>query len=227
MEKLVYLLFHEAAHDGDRLREALCSEAAPALRAAGATDIRVCVNDGAVAGSSLMTRSDPPIRAFVTFWLGCIDDRGPCEDALAAQAPRLAGYLVTESSVMVPPRTIGARTEGMNQVTCIAKRADLDDDEFRRIWHTDHRRVAIETQSTFGYTRNVIQHALTPDAPDCWAAIVEETFPIGALHDPKVFYDAADDAELERNMKSMMESCNRFLDLEPLEFSHMSEYPLG
>jgi len=227
MEKLAYLLFHEAAHDGDALRDTVRDEAAPRLRDAGATDLKLCVHDSAVAGSNLLTRSDPPIRAFISFWLPCIDDRGPCEEALAAVAPRIAGYLVTESSVMVPPRTVGERTEGMNQVTCIAKRADISDEEFRRIWHTDHRRVAIETQSTFGYTRNVIQHALTPDAPDCWAAIVEETFPIGALHDPKVFYDAADDAALERNMNTMMESCNRFLDLGPLEFSHMSEYPLG
>ena len=162
----------------------------------------------------------------VTFWLEAIDDRPACEEILAATAPEIAGYLVTESSVMVPPRQTGERTPGMNQVTCIAQRKDISDEEFRQIWHNDHKKVAIETQSTFGYTRNVISHALTPDAP-VWAAIVEETFPIEALHDPKVFYDADNDEELAANMKIMMDSCQRFLDFEPLEFSHMSEYELG
>ena len=115
----------------------------------------------------------------------------------------------------------------MCQVTCIAKRQGLDYDEFTRIWHVDHKQVAIETQSTTGYVRNEFVRALTPGAPAGWIAIVEETFPIGALDDPKVFYDAANDEELKRNLDRMMASCARFLDMEPLEFTHMSEYYLG
>jgi hypothetical protein len=226
MEKLLYLLFADADRPGDKLRDSVIQNAVPRLREAGATKIRLSVHDSDVQGSNLLTRSDPPIRAMLTFWLEAIDDRHECESILAASAVRIAGYLVTESAVMVPPRQTGERTPGMNQVTCIAQRKDISDEEFRRIWHNDHKKVAIETQSTFGYTRNVISHALTPDAP-AWAAIVEETFPIEALHDPKVFYDANNDEELAANMKTMMDSCQRFLDFEPLEFSHMSEYELG
>ena len=50
---------------------------------------------------------------------------------------------------------------------------------------------------------------------------------IGALDDPKVFYDAASDEELKKNLDQMMTSCDRFLDMGPLEFTHMSEYYLG
>ena len=60
-----------------------------------------------------------------------------------------------------------------------------------------------------------------------WDAIVEETFPIEALTDPKVFYDAGDDDELKANADRMLESCRRFLDFEPMEWTHMSEYCLG
>jgi hypothetical protein len=67
---------------------------------------------------------------------------------------------------------------------------------------------------------------LTPDAPG-WAAIVEETFPIGALTDPKVFYDAKSDADLRARMDRMLKSCQRFLAFEPMEYTHMSEYYLG
>ena len=119
-----------------------------------------------------------------------------------------------------PP--VGERAPGMNQVTCLSKREDIEDDEFFRIWHGDHKRVAIETQSTFGYVRNVIVRRLTPDGP-AWTAIVEESFPIGALADPMVFYDAKDAADLEQLLDRMMTSCRRFLRFDDMEVTHMSE----
>jgi len=226
MEKLVYLIFQKAELPGSELRTNLLEKAAPALRAAGAREITVSVHDEAVADGTPMRRSDPPIRAMVSFWMQNADDRGPCEAALAEQARRLAGYLVVESRPLVHEAPRGRRTPGMNQVTCIAKKPDLDYDEFIRIWQQDHKRVAIETQSTVGYVRNVVVRKLTDGAPD-WDAIVEETFPIEALSDPRVFYDAKSEEELKRNTRLMLESCRRFLDFEPLEYTHMSEYYLG
>ena len=226
MEKLVYLIFQEAELPCSELRVALLEKAAPALRAAGAREITVHVHDEAVADGTPMRRSDPPIRAMASFWMQNADDRGPCKDALTAHARRLAGYLVVESRPLVHEAPRGRRTPGMNQVTCIAKKPGLDYDEFIRIWHQDHKVVAVETQSTVGYVRNVIVRKLTEGAPD-WDAIVEETFPIEALSDPRVFYDAKSEEELKRNSERMVESCQRFLDFEPLEYTHMSEYYLG
>lgn len=227
MEKLVYLLFDEGDRPGAELRDALRDQAVPALRAAGASQITLHVQDEAVAAGTPLRKSDPPIRAMVSFWLGDSDERGPCEAALAARARGMAGYLVVESRPMDHRPPQGQRTPGMCQVTCIAKLPDLDYDEFTRIWHEDHKKVAIETQSTTGYVRNEFVRALTPGAPGDWIAIVEETFPIGALDDAKVFYDAASDEEFKANVGRMVTSCNRFLDMGPLEFTHMSEYNLG
>jgi hypothetical protein len=114
----------------------------------------------------------------------------------------------------------------MDQVTCFARKPGLDWEGFLRLWHGDHRAVAIETQSTFGYVRNAVVRRLTPDAP-AWDAIVEESFPIGALTDPRVFYDAKSDEELRSRMERMLASCRRFLDFDTLEYTHMSEYYLG
>jgi hypothetical protein len=226
MEKLCYLLFREAEVPGSELRQALLDKAVPALRAAGAREITLHVQDEDVAAGSPLRRSDPPIRAMVSFWLHDADLRGPCEAALALHARRLAGYVVLESRPLVHDAPKGRRTPGANQLTCIARKPGLSQEEFIRIWHGDHRAVAIETQSTTGYVRNEIVRALTPGAPP-WAAIVEETFPIGALTDPKVFYAAKDDADLRARMERMMASCRRFLDFEPMEYTHMSEYYLG
>jgi hypothetical protein len=226
MEKLCYLLFREAALPGATLREELLAKAVPALRAAGASGIVLHVEDEHTAAGAPLRRSDPPLRAMVSFWMQDCGERAACEAALAPHAKRLAGYLVVESRPLVHPTAKGRRSEGTNQLTCIARKAGLSDDEFLRLWHGDHRAVAIETQSTTGYVRNTIVRRLTPGAPD-WDGIVEETFPLGALTDPKVFYDAKDDADLRRRQQRMMESCQRFLDFEKLEYAHTSEYDLG
>jgi EthD domain-containing protein len=226
MEKLCYLLFGDAEVPGSALRQAVVEKAVPALRAAGARELVLHVQDEDVAAGSPLRRSDPPIRAMVSFWLQDADGRGPCEAALAPHAARLAGYLVVESRPLVHETSKGRRSPGMNQVTCVARKPGLDYAEFTRIWHGDHRAVAIETQSTTGYVRNEIVRALTPGAPP-WTAIVEETFPIGALTDPKVFYAAKDDADLHARMDRMLQSCQRFLDFEPMEYTFTSEYYLG
>lgn len=225
MEKLIYLLFDAADRSGDELRDRILTKAAPALREAGAERIVLDVQDADVADGEPMRRSDPPIRAMVSFWMECADGRDACEEALAEHVAGLAGYLVVESRPMVHETNPGGRSPGMNQVTCISRKPGMSDEDFYGHWHTTHKQVAIETQSTTGYVRNVIQRCVTPGAP-VWDAIVEETFPIGALTDPKVFYDAADDAELKANLDRMMESCHHFLDFEPMEVTHMSEYCL-
>jgi len=226
MEKLCYLVFRDAEVPGSALRQTLVEKAVPAMRVAGAREITLHVQDEEVAAGTPLRRSDPPIRAMVSFWLQDADERGPCETALAPHAARLAGYLVVESRPLVHEMPKGRRSPGMNQVTCVSRKPGLDHAEFIRIWHDDHRAVAIETQSTTGYVRNEIVRPLTPGAPP-WTAIVEETFPIGALTDPKVFYDAKDDADLRARMDRMMKSCQRFLDFEPMEYTLTSEYYLG
>jgi hypothetical protein len=226
MEKLCYLLFREDDVPGSQLREALVEKAVPALRAAGSREIALHVQDEAVAAGTPLRRSDPPIRAMVSFWMQDCGERAACEAALAPHARRLAGYLVVESRPLVHPVRKGHRSEGTNQVTCIARKPGLSDEEFIRLWHGDHRAVAIETQSTTGYVRNTIVRALTPGAP-AWDGIVEETFPLGALTDPKVFYAAKNDDDLRARQQRMMHSCQRFLDFDTLEYTHMSEYYLG
>lgn len=229
MQKLFYLLFDDADASGTQLRESLCDEAAPEIHASGGREVTVFGNDDAVAaGPFQVRRSDPPIRAMVSFWLEDAADRTKAEAALRRRSRDLAGYLVVESRPMVYDRPLGRRVDGMKQITCIARRPDVSVEEFTRIWMTDHRDVAIQTQSTFGYVRNEIFRGLTPGAPTQWSAFVEESFPIEALTDLKVFYNhASSDEELQARSSRMMESCNRFLDPEPMEVTYVSEYYLG
>src|SRR5690606_37767333 len=131
-------------------------------------------------------------------------------------ASRMAGYLVVESRPLPNPERVaerGGRLPGWVQVTGITPKPGLSYDDFLRHWYDVHRKVAIETQSSTGYVRNEIVRPLTEAAP-AWAAIVEETFPSGALSDPRVFYDGRGSEERFRdNARRMIESVQQFLDL--------------
>jgi len=69
--------------------------------------------------------------------------------------------------------------------------------------------VALETQSTFGYTQNAVVRALTAGAPPI-SAIVEELFPPEAISDLHAFFGAADDDDLRDRMERMLASTAAF-----------------
>lgn len=227
MQKLFYLLFDAPDADGDALRDALIDQAVPVMRENGAREITVFASDGAVADGNPVRQVNPPIRAMVSFWLEDAADRSPSEAALAARVESVAGYLVVESKPMPHELVAGERTKGMKQISCITKRDDISQEDYIRIWHEDHRKVAIDTQSTFGYVRNEIFRPLTEDAPDQWDAFVEESFPMEALTSQHAFYDAKTQEEYEANFRTMMDSCARFLDHGPIEVTFVSEYYCG
>lgn len=228
MEKLAYVVWKRAGEPDARFAQRLLEEAAPRLRAR-AERLRISVvDDDVAAGAALrLGRQDPAPSGLVSFWLEQSQERAEAEAILADACGRLAGYLVVESRPLVnrahraPP---GERTPGFALVSCIEPKDGLSHEEFVRLWYEVQRETAIETQSTFGYVRNEVVRALTPGAPP-WAAIVEENFPLGALTDPAVFYDAAGDPErLRTNQERMLRAVESFLALDRVESHPMSEY---
>jgi hypothetical protein len=231
MEKLAYVAWKRAGEPDGRFQARLLEEVAPRLRAL-ATRLRISVVDGDVAAGARLHigKLDPRPAGLVSFWLEQSQERSACEARIAASCDRCAGYLVVESRPLVntarraPP---GARTPGFALVSCIEAKDGLAKDEFIRLWYTVQRDTALETQSTFGYVRNEIVRALTPDAPR-WDAIVEENFPLGALDNPAVFYDAVGDPErLRRNQERMFRAVEQFIALDRIESHPMSEYDLS
>ena len=86
-------------------------------------------------------------------------------------------------------------------------------------------KVAIETQSTFGYTQNAVVRSLTPNAP-VLAGIVEELFPAEAIRDLKAFFGAADDADLQQRLGRMLASTSAFGANENIDTVPTSRYVL-
>ena len=228
MEKIVTLLWKPSDQPKQSFADALLTRAAARLRELGARKLKVNVEDDAVEGDVLrMNPAGPPKAGMVSYWLECAQDRGPLEKVLAEASASLTSFLVVESIPIVNTKHVakpGERTPGMSQVTGIVAKKDLPYDEFIRIWQTEQLPCAIETQSTFQYVRNEIVRTLSGSTPP-WAAIVEESFPIEAMRNPRVFYDAADDEEkFRRNLKRMIETVQRFLEMDQTDVTITSEY---
>jgi hypothetical protein len=193
--------------------ERLRGPVASSLLELGLPGLTVNVRDGAVRDSLMtLTILDPPVVGLVTAWVqqSYGDQIRAAVDLLARECDSVAAYLVTESVPLPPPETAaGARTEGFANVALLRRPTNLDAETWFARWHVDHTPVAIETQSTFGYTQNAVVRALTSDAP-VLAAIVEELFPIEATSDLHAFFDAADDADLSDRMNRMVASTTAF-----------------
>ncbi len=229
MEKLVYVLWKKPELSAAELRTALLSRIAEQITSEGGSRLEVNVADEHTepVRTARMTHLDPPIDAVVSFWMDDSDLRAAQEAALAEVCGRMAGYLVAESVPLAntthaaPP---GERVPGINMIALIERPESMDYHEWIDHWRGHHRTVALETQCTYLYVRNVVVHPLTKDAP-AWAGIVEEGFPTEAVTNPMIWYRAGgDQKKLQENMSRMIESVQAFLDVNRVESHPMSQY---
>jgi len=213
---------------------AMLADLPDALKAAGASGIRINLRDKEVAaGAALIQKwQEPQQEAVVQYWLPSANAifRADADRAIAAHCGRFAAWLVAESTIIANhehPPVSGQRTWGWSQASFINFRNDLDRMEAMNVWHSHHTRVAIDTQSNFEYVQNLVVRPLTDDAPQ-YDAFVEECFPVGALNDPHAFFDAVGDpAKFEANLDSMMDSCGRFIQFGRIDIIPTSQYDFG
>lgn len=225
MEKVIAVLMRP---DSD---EQWCSRqrgpVADALLESGLPGLSVNVRDDAVRHSLMtLTTLDPPVAAVVSMWTQqCYGEQmATALNLLAAECEHLAAYLVTESvPLQAPVVESGARTPGLANIALLRRPAGLDRDSWLTRWQRDHTAVAIETQSTFGYTQNWVVRSLTPDAPGI-AGIVEELFPAEAITDLKAFFGAADDDDLQDRLGRMVASTSAFGANENIDTVPTSRY---
>jgi EthD domain len=211
VEKVIITLRAADADEGWCIR--LRRQVAADLLETGAPGLAINVRDDAVRKSLMtLTTLEPPVVGFVTLWTqqSYGDQVRAALARLDQECDDVAAYLVTESVPLPPPEAVsGERTPGLANVALIRRPDDLDEASWRKRWHIDHTPVAIETQSTFGYTQNQVVHPLTPGAPRI-NAIVEELFPLEAISDLHAFFGAADDNDLRDRMERMVASTEAF-----------------
>src|ERR1700739_4789646 len=226
MEKVIAVLMRADSNDDWCARQR--GPVADALLELGVPGLAVNVRDDAVRHSLMaLTTLDPPVAAVVSMWTQqCYGDQiATALRLLEAQCDQLAAYLVTESVPLQAPLQLGSRTTGLANIALLRRPAELDQATWLRRWQHGHTPVAIETQSTFGYTQIAVVRALTPDAPQL-SGIVEELFPAEAITDLKAFFGAADDADLQQRLSRMVASTSAFGANENIDTVPTSRYVL-
>jgi EthD domain len=225
MEKVILVLRCATADEQwcDRLRGPVAQD----LLDLGLPGVTLNLKDDAVRQSLMtLTTLDPPVSGFVSLWTqqSYGDQITRAVSLLEKECDDVFGYLVTESVPLPPPHTApGIRTAGLANVALLRRPASLSEDTWRARWHLDHTPVAIETQSTFGYSQNEVVRALTPNAP-VLAAIVEELFPAEAITDILAFFGAADDDDLNTRISRMVASTKAFGANENVDTVPTSRY---
>lgn len=237
MEKLLYPLWKEAGMEADEFRDMLLGQLGRELaQSAAVHGIRLTVADSAVseAAGRRMESHAPLPDAVLSLWVDSACASQAWEPLIDHCVSRRTAYLVAEGEPLVSqrrhPSKPGDRVYGMCHVVFFRKPAQIDRNEWLAVWKDSHTRVAIDTQSTFGYRQNVVVRVLGEDTL-VFDAIVEENFPPEAMTSDHAFYDTGGDEEqLQQRMTTMMESCARFIDFEHIDVIPMSEYvikPLG
>jgi EthD domain len=225
MEKVIAVLMRADPDDDWCARQR--GPVADALLGLGVSGLSVNVRDSAVRHSLMtLTTLDPPVAAVVSLWTQqCYGDQmAAALDLLAKECEQLGAYLVTESVPLIAPTVEPAsRTPGLANIALLRRPDGLDQATWLSRWQGDHTSVAIETQSTFGYTQNWVVRMLTPGAPGI-AGIVEELFPPEAITDLKAFFGAADDDDLKNRVSQMVASTTAFGANENIDTVPTSRY---
>lgn len=231
MEKLVCLLWAAAGAERERFNAGLLERLPAALADAGASRIRLNLEDAQVSAGAPLRQSRGPRQhdAVVQFWLPSASSllRGAIDRVLNAECDHWHGWVVAELTIIANaayPARQGERTPGWAQMAFLTLPERLGHAQWREIWQDHHTLVAIETQANFEYVQNLVVRALTPDAPP-YVGIVEECFPEAALTDPLAFFDAVGDpARFRANLDRMMESCDRFIDRGTIDVIPTGQY---
>lgn len=175
--------------------------------------------------------TDHPNDAVINFWSEHAYELDHIYQ-LAQNMAKIQAYGVMESSAIPYEMPIG-RVTGMCQVAFIKKPAAQSRQDWLDAWLGDHTRVAIDTQSNFGYRQNVVAVPLPLKASrerewPLMDAIVEENFPAIAMTSREAFFDAEDNPEkFEEHQQIMMQSCFKFIDFEVFDCVPMSQYVMS
>lgn len=225
MEKVIAVLRRAEPDDTWCARQR--GPVADALLGLGLAGLSVNVRDDAVRHSLMtLTTLDPPVAAVVSMWTQqCYGEQMTAAlDLLSRESAQLGAYLVTESVPLPAPAVEpGSRTPGLANIALLRRPVAMDQATWLNRWQQDHTSVAIETQSTFGYTQNWVVRTLTEGAPGI-AGIVEELFPAEAITDLQAFFGAADDDDLQHRLGRMVASTTAFGANENIDAVPTSRY---
>jgi len=222
--KHMFLLYRPPEKAAEPIHERLLGGVADAVIGAGARKVTVNVADTKLPSLRPNRDDGASLTAMVSVW-GIEDSALPqlCQ-TLDPTGSYAAGYRVSEATPLDYDHKgrHGSRSPGVVQVTCLRRRPGMNRAAFIEHWHRRHTPLALRVHPLWRYGRNVVDEAITRDAP-AHEGLVE-------LH----FRHAEDLTDVERlyggdraNAQVIAEDVRTFIDMQTIQVTPMSEYVFG
>lgn len=217
----MYVLWKPAAETIDAFRRRLFEQQVPELLrlAPGALTVSIADVEG---GSQARPRDDGSTPAGLVSVR--VEKHEQARETIRALDPALghvAGYAVRESIPLAYDErrwSDGEATPGAKQVTLLRRRPDLPEREFLRRWHEIHTPLALSVHPLWAYHRNVVESALTPNAP-AYDGIVELMVrEVRDLTEPMRFFGGKTE-----NVRRIVDDVRKWLDFDTIEYYAMRE----
>ena len=227
MEKLAYQLWKKDDDSLETFKEALLENLSRDIGEL-VSELQINIADSDVIPANNLAQSNyPPAPNAVLFIkVKSYFLANTLESHLEKITNKIYGFVVSESIILDSSEKspLGLRSEGFSQVVFLEKPKTMSTFDWFDHWTNFHTKIAIQTQSNFIYVQNTVVRSLQKESPS-FIAIIEECFPLEAMTDPEVFYNAQNNPEqFAKHVQIMMDSCEKFIDFKKIEVIPTSRY---
>jgi hypothetical protein len=227
MEKLAYQLWKKDDDSLDTFKDVLLNNLKRDIaELVSALQINIADADVEPANNLAQSNYPPAPNAVIFVKVKSYFLADTLESFLEKITSKVHGFVVSESIILdnSEKSPLGSRSEGFSQVVLLEKPETMSAFDWFDYWTNFHTKIAIQTQSNFIYIQNTVVRPLQKASPS-FIAIIEECFPLEAMTDPEVFYNAKNNPEqFAKHVQIMMESCEKFIDFKKIEVIPTSRY---
>ena len=227
MEKLAYQLWKKDDDSLDAFKDTLLNNLKIDIaELVSALQINIADADVEPANNLAQSNYPPAPNAVIFIKVKSYFLADTLESFLEKITSKVHGFVVSESIILdnSEKSPLGSRSEGFSQVVLLEKPETMSAFDWFDYWTNFHTKIAIQTQSNFIYVQNTVVRPLQKASPS-FIAIIEECFPLEAMKDPEVFYNAKNNPEqFAKHLQIMMESCEKFIDFKKIEVIPTSRY---
>ena len=227
MEKLAYQLWKKDDDSLENFKEALLKNLSKDIgELVQELQINIADSDVVPANNLVQSNYPPAPNAVIFMKVKSYFLADTLESHLEKITNKIHGFVVSESIILdnTEKSPLGLRSEGFSQVVFLEKPKTMSTFDWFDHWTKFHTKIAIQTQSNFIYVQNTVVRPLQKESPS-FIAIIEECFPLEAMTDPEVFYNAKNNPEqFAKHAQIMMDSCEKFIDFKKIEVIPTSRY---
>lgn len=223
----MYVLWRAADEPMTTFRATLFDDIAPALLDQSPQYLTVIVTEPDIKSITLMEKPRDDGSLVSALISASVENRATAEELATIIEPKVAfvaGYEVSKAVPLDYEKTWadGEVSPGIQQVTFLKQREDIEYEAFRDYWFCSHTPYALDIHPLWRYERNEVKEAITEDAP-AYNGIVElHMESLEDLTDLNRFFGGN---FLVYSVLIGVDVSN-FIDMDTIEVSAMTEYIL-